>query len=168
MRRREIVSIICGLIFANGLGIHNARLNAQARKKSDAVLDSVRMSEDRKAREAAETIAPPDVDCSDQLAVRDIQISLLQEAVKLRAEQLRLRDEEIQLLRSRLKYQDSLSAARKIESTLNEQLDVKRGVIHKKYSVDPTDYKLTFDLGWEKIDHTKHMPIPARKGEVMK
>jgi hypothetical protein len=116
----------------------------------------------------AKPSGPPAVDCPDQLSVRDIQISLLQEALKLRTEQLRLRDEEIQLLRSRLKYQEALSAARKVETTLNEQLDVKRGVIHKKYSVDPTDYKLTFDLGWEKVDHTKHMPLPTRKGEEMK
>lgn len=97
---------------------------------------------------------PTSIDCPDRLSVRDIQISLLREAVKLK-------DKELVLLRTQLDYQRSLLDAWRLDAKLNGQLDSRHSAIYRKYGADPADYKLTFDMGWEKIDHSKHVPKQA-------
>lgn len=138
----EIVLAIAAMLFASVLGVHNARLNAQERAER----------QERAAQQLPTSPSAPD--CSDRLSVRDIQISLLREAVKLR-------EREILLLRTQLEYQKSLMDAWRTDITLNGQLDSRRAAIHRKYGADPADYRLTFDMGWEKIDHAKHPPKSA-------
>jgi len=93
---------------------------------------------------STEAAAPAELSPADRLVLREMQVTALQAA-------LRLKEAEVSMLRGRvqdLEQRDKHEREMKSFESLNHQLQVKGEALRLKYGAK--DHRLTFDLGWEK------------------
>lgn len=93
---------------------------------------------------AAAPKEPADLSPQDRLVLREMQVTALQAALRLKEAEVAMLRGRVQDLEQREKHQQEAKAF----DDLNRQLQVKGEALRMRYGAK--DYKLTFDLGWEK------------------